>query len=393
MTASEPAPLDGAVAPGWEAVREAFVANLAGGFEQGAACAVYHRGRKVVDLSGGWWDRERTTPYPADALQVVFSAGKGVAAVLLAQLVERGEVDPDAPMAEYWPEFAAGGKAAVTVAQAVSHQAGIPAVDRTLTLDEALAWDPIVSALAEQAPLWELGSGHGYHPLTYGWIVGELLRRVTGVWPGALLAREAAGPLGLDLWFGLPESVESRVSPMVGADPPTDPAVLQMLMAQMGPGTIGGRAFFLDGTFGNVWNQRDVHAAEVLAAGGIGDARSLARLYAACIGEVDGVRLLQPGTVDRVRAVRSEGPDRCLVKRTCFGLGFMLPCDFEPLGGPGSFGHPGAGGSVAWALPEQDLAFAYVVNRMAAGLGADPRSIRLADAALDAALDAARTLP
>jgi len=379
------APLEGTVEPGWEGVRDAFAANLAEGFEQGAACAVYHRGRKVVDLVGGWWDRDRTTPYPDDALQLVFSTSKGVAAILLAQLVERGQVDPSAPMAEYWPEFAQAGKGDVTVAQAVSHQAGIPAVDTPLTLEQALAWDPIVEALAAQAPLWELGSGHGYHALTYGWIVGELLRRVTGKRPGDLLAVEASEPLGLDLWFGLPESEEPRVSRIVGADPPTDPEVLKMALLMMGPGTLGGRALSLDGAFGNVWNKREVHAAEVLAAGAIGDARSLARLYAATIGEVDGVRLLQPETVDRVRATRTAGADKCLLRDTAFGLGFMLPSDFEPLGGPGSFGHPGAGGSVAWALPEAELAFGYVMNRMGSSLAGDPRANNLATAALAAA--------
>jgi CubicO group peptidase (beta-lactamase class C family) len=171
----------------------------------------------------------------------------------------------------------------------------------------------------------------------------------------------------------------------VGAEPPTDPEVLKMVFKVMGPGTLGGRALSLDGVFGNVWNQRAVHAAEILAANAVGDARSLARLYAACIGDVDGVRLLQPETVERARAVQTSGPDRCLIVPTNFGLGFMLPSEFEPLGGPGSFGHPGAGGSVAWALPEQDLAFAYVMNRMGAGLAADPRCARLSTAALDAA--------
>jgi CubicO group peptidase (beta-lactamase class C family) len=380
-----PAPLDGEAAPGWEGVREAFAANLADGFELGASCAVYHRGRKVVDVWGGWADKARTIPYGHDAMQLVFSTSKGVAAILLAQLVERGQVDPDAPLAEYWPEFAAAGKGAVTVGQAVSHQAGLASVDRPLSLEEALAWDPVVEALAAQAPLWELGTGHGYHALTYGWIVGELLRRVTGHRPGELLAAEASHPLDLDLWFGLPAEEEPRVVPLVGAEPPSDPEVLKVMLAVMGPGTLGGRALSLDGTFGNVWNRRDVHAAELLAAGAIGDARSLARLYAACIGEVDGVRLLRPETVDRVRAVRSDGPDKCLVVPTRFGLGFMLPSEFEPMGGEGSFGHPGAGGSVAWALPEADLAVAYVMNRMGAGLAADPRPARLSAAALAAA--------
>jgi CubicO group peptidase (beta-lactamase class C family) len=379
------AAVEGVVAAGWERVRDAFAQNLADGFELGASCAVYHRGRKVVDITGGWGDRDRTSPYPEDALQLVFSTSKGVAAILLAQQVERGAVDPSAPMADYWPEFAAGGKQDVTVAQAVSHQAGIPAIDAQLTLEQVLAWDPIVEALAAQTPLWEPGTAHGYHGLTYGWIVGELLRRVTGVRPGELLAKEASDPLELDLWFGLPEDEEPRVSRLVAPEPPTDPEALKMALAVMGPGTLGGRALSLDGVFGNVWNKREVHAAEILAANAVADARSLARLYAACIGEIDGVRLLHPGTVDQARAVQASGPDKCLVIDTTFGLGFMLPSPFEPLGGPGSFGHPGAGGSVAWALPEADLAFAYVMNRMGSGLAADPRGARLAAAALEAA--------
>ena len=295
-----------------------------------------------------------------------------MAAILLAQQVERGTIDPSVPMAEYWPEFAAGGKQDVTVAQAVSHQAGLPAVDTKLTLEQVLAWDPIVDALAAQTPLWEPGTDHGYHALTYGWIVGELLRRVTGIRPGELLAKEASDPLELDLWFGLPEDEESRVShrPCRAAHRPRG-----VEDGAPGHGTghprrsravarrdLRKRLEQAGGPRGGAPRGKCDRRCSVLGPPVRGLHRRRRRGAPAAAG--DG----RPGA-----GGETSGPDKCLIVPTNFGLGFMLPSDFEPLGGPGSFGHPGAGGSVAWALPEQELAFAYVMNRMGAGLAADPR--------------------
>ncbi|MEV5589826.1 serine hydrolase domain-containing protein [Nonomuraea pusilla] len=209
----------GETAPGFEAVRETFEAQLPGEREAGAAVAVYLHGRKVVDLWGGVADPATGRPWERDTLQVVFSTTKGVTAACAHLLAERGELDLDAPVAAYWPEFAANGKDRLPVRWLLTHQAGLPAIDRPVTPAQALAWEPMVTALAAQRPLWEPGTGHGYHAHTYGWLVGEVVRRVSGRSLGTYLAEEIAAPLGLDLWIGLPAAELPRVSRLV-----TDPA-------------------------------------------------------------------------------------------------------------------------------------------------------------------------
>ncbi len=246
--------------------------------------------------------------------------------------------------------------------------------------------------MADTAPRWPIGTQHGYHALTYGWLAGELVRRVDPKQRsiGAFVRDEIVSPVGAELWIGLPDDQEHRVSPMIGGLNPgggddVDPAVKAMLEQFMGPNSPGGQALSLNGAFSvdGAFNRRDVHAAEIPAANGITNARSLARIYAATIGEVDGVRLLAPETVDtaRVTVTPPNEPDTCLIMPTTFGMGFMTHGQFTPYAGPGSFGHPGAGGSVAFAQPERELAFAYVMNRMAENLANDRRAQALTDAA------------
>ncbi len=247
-----------------------------------------------------------------------------------------------------------------------------------------MAWEPIVDALAAQAPFWPPGTAHGYHALTYGYLAGELVRRVTGKPIGEFFAAEAASPLGLEFWIGLPEAEEARVSPLIPAPPPP-PELAEMMAAVMGPGTLGGRAMSLNGAFSLggdefTFNRRDIHAAEIPAANGITNARSLARMYAACIGEVDGLRLLPPAVVERARTTLTSGTDSCLMAQTTFGLGFMTCGPFSPMLGPGSFGHAGAGGSLGFADPESGVAFGYVMNKMEMNLAGDPRVEALLDA-------------
>lgn len=382
----------GEVAPGWEAVREAMEHNLAHTEEVGASVSVYHRGQRVVHLWGGRFDEASETPYDDRTLQLVFSTTKGITAVAVAMCAERGLIDYDAPVAAYWPEFAAEGKGDITVAQLLSHQAGLFTIDGNPTLDEVLDLEWITDRLARQKPLWEPGTAHGYHAVTYGWLAGELVRRVDPAHRtlGVFVQDEIAGPLGVELWIGLPEAFEPRVSPIIPTEPPTDPAVLAMMEQFVGPNTNAGRALSVSGAFsatggidGNVFNTRQVHAAEIGAANGISNAASLARVYAATLGEVDGVRLLRPETVERVRVtVTPPGePDACLLMGTTFGMGFMTSGAFSPFAGPGSFGHPGAGGSVAFAHPELELGMAYVMNRMAQNLAGDLRAQRLIEAA------------
>jgi CubicO group peptidase (beta-lactamase class C family) len=389
MTDTQPTTVDGRVEPGYEGVRDAFAANFAERGDQGAAFCLYRDGVPVVDLWGGTADRHTGSAYGPDTLQLVFSTTKGATAVCANLLVDRGLLDPSAPVTEYWPEFGAEGKAGLPVEFLLTHQAGLPAIDTTLTLPEALAWDPMIAALSAQKPLWEPGTAHGYHALTYGWLVGEVVRRITGRSLGTFFAEEVAAPLGLEFWIGLPESEELRVAPLhMSLDHIAEmaPEELERMAANFGPDGLGTRALFLGGAFGSfedgdgVFNTRAVHAAEVPAANGITTARSLARMYAGLIGAVDGVRILDGDTVAEMTRPRTSGEDLVLGGESIFGLGMLCDSPFSPFLGPGSFGHYGAGGSVGFAHPASGTAFAYVMNQMRLGLNGDTRTDSLIEA-------------
>ena len=379
---------NGTTASGFETVRDAFEANFTKGLEIGASFSAYYRGQKVVDLWGGTADVATGRAWDERTLALVFSTPKGATAVCANKLAQEGKLDVDAPVARYWPEFAAGGKENIPVSFLLSHQAGLAWTDGAMTTEEALSWDPVVDALAQQTPHWEPGSRHGYHATTYGWLVGEVIRRITGKSVGTYFHDEIAAPLGLDFWIGLPESEEVRVAPLVGglADPLIleDPEVRAFVDEIMGPDTILGKSLFSPGgafSDPNIWNTRALHAAEVPAANGIGDARSIARMYAACIGTVDGLRILTEEQLRRATTQLTTGPNTVLLDMDIqFGLGFMLRSSLIELGGPRSFGHFGAGGSVGWADPEAELAFGYVMNRMDMGLAGDIRSYELINA-------------
>lgn len=380
--------IHGETAPRWEAVADVLAANIDSGEDTGASVAVYHRGERVVDIAGGSFGPDGGT-YDTSTLQLVFSTTKGITAIAVAMCVERGLLDYDAPVATYWPEFAAAGKGDATVAQLLSHQLGLFTVDG-LTLEQVLDWNTITAALAAKEPEWPIGSGHGYHAVTYGWLAGELVRRVDGRSLGTFVADEIAKPLGVELWIGLPESEEPRVSPVIAAEQPTDldPAIKAAIEAVLGPDARGGRALSLSGAFPTgAFNTRAVHAAEIPAANAITNAGALAKIYAATLGPVGGVQLIDTATRERARSqITPAGEtDLCLMMPTTFGLGFMVHGLFTPYSGPGSYGHPGAGGSVAFAHPERDLAFAYAMNRMATNLAGDTRAQRLIDAAIAAA--------
>ena len=379
----------GTVAPGWESVEAAFRNNFELGEEIGASVAIYHRGQQVVHLWGGSFDGG-DQPYDDSTLQLVFSTTKGITAIALGICVGRGLLDYNEKVSAYWPEFAEHGKGDATVAQLISHQCGLFSIQGTMTLEEALDWDTITARLAATEPEWPIGSTHGYHALTYGWLAGELVRRVdpTHRSIGTFVAEEISGPLGVEMFIGLPESHEPRVAPIVGSPLSTedqDPEVKAMLELFMGPNTNGGRALSLNGAFSGdgVFNTRAVHAAEIPAANGITNAPSLARIYAATMAPVDGVQLLDDAVRDiaRVTVTPADEADACLIMATTFGMGFMTHGAFSAFAGPGSYGHPGAGGSVAFAQPERELAFAYVMNMPASNLANDARAQRLADAA------------
>ena len=412
--------INGWTAPGFEEVREAFQGNFDQGLEAGAAFGAYHRGELVVDLWGGVADTRTGRPWEQDTLVLVYSTTKGITAMCANRLVQQGAIDVEAPVATYWPEFAQAGKEQVTVADLLSHRAGLAWVDGSLSFDQALAWDPVIEALERQTPSWPPGSAHGYHATTYGWLVGEVVRRVTGRSLGTYLREEIAGPLGAEFFVGLPASEEHRVARLIsflerleaggslldldpgGASDAGAPSVLgaevASYLAPDGPLTKALSA--PGGAFSDpaVWDDPRLHAAEVPAANGICDARSLACLYGACLGEVAGpsgekFRTLTPDQLDAALGQQTEGPDAVLMGLDLqWGLGFMLNrgvVGAAGLGGPRSFGHFGMGGSAGWADPDLDLGMGYVMNKMEIGTTGDTRSFVLMQACIEAARRAA----
>lgn len=369
--------ISGLVEPGFEAVRDAFASNFEQGREVGAAFCAHVEGRKVIDLYGGSFDAAGTQPYGPETLQLVFSTTKGATAICANLLAQRGLLDMDAPVSTYWPEFDQAGKGSMPVRYLLSHQAGVPAIDRRLSPEELQAWTPVAEALAEQTPFWEPGTAHGYHALSYGYLVGEVVRRITNRSLGTFFAEEVAAPLGLEFFIGLPEEHEDRVSPIVGANfeggltNDSDPDGAPSGFAT----TLVARALNLGGAIQDRdWmNQRSWHAAEMPAGNGITNATSLSRMYAAIIGTVDGgpsEPLLTPAQVEQARTPLTSGADQVFASvgftlEQKIGLGFWRSSPVTLFGGEGSFGHGGAGGSYGFADPEHGLAVGYVMNKMA----------------------------
>ena len=376
--------IHGGVADGFGAVADAFERNFAEHGELGAAFSLYVNGEVKADLWAGVADKGTGRPWNEDTLQLVFSTTKGAAAICVARLVDAGLISYDDPVATHWPEFAANGKGEITIAQMMSHQAGLPYLDAELGFDDAMAVTPMVEALAAQAPIWKPGTRHGYHAVTYGWLAGELVRRVDGRTLGTYFAEEIAGPLGLEFWIGLPESEEPRVARLEAVPPPADPNVAALMEQFIGPGTVAWKALTVNGalTTGgeNAFNTRAVHATEMPAANGITTARSLARMYAATVGPVDGIRLVGDATLGRATAEAVNGPDAVLVFPSQFGLGFMRHGTLTPMLAASSFGHAGAGGSLGYADADAQVGYGYVMNQMASGIAGDPRTITLTDA-------------
>jgi len=407
--------IDGWVAPGFEGVRDAFRTNFDEGTEVGAAFAAYHRGQKVVDLWGGVADRRSGRPWEEDTVVLVYSTTKGVTAMCANRLAQQGLLDVEAPAAHYWPEFAQAGKAAVTVADLLAHRAGLAWVDGTMSYDDMLRWDPVVEALERQAPSWPPGTAHGYHATTYGWLVGEVVRRITGRSVGTYLRDEITGPLGADFHIGLPPAEEGRVARLVsfleGVEGGAPGGVADALQSAGGPdlsqladkaaeylapdGPLLKALLAPGGAFADdqVWQDPRLHQAEIPAANGIGDARSLACLYGACVSDVkapsgETVRILTPEQLDAAVQPQTSGPDRILLGLDLqWGLGFIRNAGITALaklGGPRAFGHFGMGGSAGWADPDTELGMGYVMNRMSLGTTGDARCYRLMQACLAA---------
>ncbi|MPZ97901.1 MAG: serine hydrolase [Dehalococcoidia bacterium] len=365
----------------FEAVRDVFASHFEQGLEVGASVAVMLEGRLVVDLWAGHADTAGERPWARDTIVRVFSTTKGVVALCMHMLADRGLVDLDAPVARYWPEFAQAGKERITVAQLLDHSAGLPAVSTRLPDDALNDWARMVATLEAQAPWWEPGADHGYHAVTWGWLNGEVLRRVTGRTPGAFIREQICAPLGIDFYLGFGPELDERVADMVPA--PGDPG------AAVGAASAGTDRTSMSW---NVWNNpprvfaeantRASRAAEIPAGNGHGNARGLARLYGALAlgGELDGVRLISEAALERAIRPAREGRDAVLGVPMRRSLGFMLhnPERAPDPRSPRAFGHPGAGGSSAFADPEHRLGFAYTMNRV--GTPPDTRSASLVGA-------------
>ncbi|MET7364987.1 serine hydrolase domain-containing protein [Streptomyces sp. NPDC005566] len=365
------------------AVRDAFEANFEERDELGAAVTVMVGGSPVVDLWGGWADKGRTRPWERDTVVNVWSTTKGPTALCAHILVDRGLLDLDTPVATYWPEFAAAGKESVPVRHLLSHRSGVAGLRDPHTLAELYDWELTTARLAATEPWWEPGTRSGYHAISYGFLIGEVVRRITGLLPGEFLRQEITGPLDIDFTIGLPEKDAHRVAELV--QPKTVSREQAALFARMEPVAIA--SLLNPGTGTAAANTPEWRAAEIPAANGHGTARAVAALYGilAGRGSVDGRRILSEKASERVR--EGQGSCRDLVLGAGFahdtelGLGLWLSGDNASYGpNPRAVGHDGAGGSCGLADPEAGIALGYVMNRMGANIADDPRKMALIDA-------------
>jgi CubicO group peptidase (beta-lactamase class C family) len=387
--------IGGDVEEGFGPVADAFRRNFAERADVGAACAVYQDGRKVVDLWGGYRDGRTREPWLEDTMVTVFSTTKGVSGLAVALAHARGLIDYDQTVATYWPEFARGGKERVTVRQLLSHQAGLPAIDRPLSIADLADLDVMAEALADQKPGWAPGTRHGYHAISLGWYEGELIRRVDPAHRslGRFFAEEVAAPLGIEFYIGVPNTVDpDRIAFIHGFKP----AEMMLHMGAMprrfvlgflNPRSITARSFANPKVLSQApnYNRPDVRALELPAANGTGEARAIAKAYgdAATGGRILGIgqstldALMSPATPP------SGGlSDVVLRVDTLFSLGYIKPFASFRFGASGdrAFGTPGAGGSFGFADPETGIGFAYVMNRSGFHLWDDPREFALREA-------------
>jgi len=368
--------IDGRCDARFARLREVFAESFANGSEVGASVAITVDGRSVVDLWGGHADGARSRPWQRDTLVNLYSTTKGMTALCAHLLADRGELDLDAPVARYWPAFAQAGKQAIPVRQLLCHRAGLAAIRRDLPIADLYEWDVMTSALAAETPWWEPGTAHGYHALTFGHLVGEVVRRISGKSLGTFFRDEIAGPLGADLHIGLAASEDARVAELLA---PQAAEMVHATSAFAGNPLIA-RALGNPPADPSFTATRAWRGAEIPAANGHGNARSVARIYAAlaCGGTFDGVTLCRPETLVQASTVEASGPDLVLQISVRWGLGYLVNADLGIYGpNPRSYGHTGYGGSFGFADPDARLSVGYAMNRMTATLTGEPRGANL----------------
>ena len=372
--------IQGTSDPEFAACRDAFEANFREGGERGAACVIYRDGKPVLDLWGGSADATDQTPWYRNTAVPVFSVTKGISALCILSQVSKGKIDLDLPLAQYWPEFAAHGKGNISVRKALAHQAGVPLISGLVTIEDLADTAAMAARLAAEPPLFKPGTAHAYHAITVGWITSELMRRVTGQTVGNWFRANVAGPLELNIQIGRGDDAQSPVAAVeVPAEYDTP---------ELDPSSIAARAISLNGLFparmsglADAMNDPAMQRVELAGANGVADARSLARLYSRAIGGGGEAPLVSEDCVhDARRTVSSGTPLGQEFAGPTWGAGLLLPWAFQPMLGEGSFGHDGAGGSLAFAHAPSGVSFAYVRNRTGQPGIRDPQVYRVVDA-------------
>jgi CubicO group peptidase (beta-lactamase class C family) len=353
--------------------------------ELGAALSIWQNGKQVVDLYGGFCDAGREKPWTADTLVLVWSATKGIGSACLLHALQQQKLELNRRVAEFWPEFGQADKDKITLGQLLSHQAGLCALDQRV---DVLDYDGVICALEAQAPLWPPGTAHGYHARTFGFLLDQLIRRITRKPLSEYWQETFAGPLELDFWIGLPEEENSRVATIYAAKSGIPPKPARFYRDLITPGTLARKTFTSPYGLNVISKMNDPHirAHPIVSFGGIGSASALAKFYSMLAngGEFNGQIFFSQETIERMTTMLSDGIDRVFQIPTAFSAGFMKDSRdagrrmFGPSGT--SFGHPGAGGSHAFADPENKIAFAYVMNQMEQSVLPNEKSLQLVDA-------------
>jgi CubicO group peptidase (beta-lactamase class C family) len=375
----------GFVANGFEKIKVTFQEIISQAPEAGSAVSMWHKGENVVNLWGGLANRESKAAWEEDTKVVVFSSTKGLMSLALARLFEAGKFSYDDLVSKYWPEYQGAGKERTTIAQLVSHQAGVPFFANDIQPDQVTNWDYMVSKIEQEAPMWQPGSSYAYHAITHGWLTGELIRRVSGMSPGEYLAKEISAPLSADTWLGLPAELEREVAPSF-VHPDLTAFFVDLAKQNTDAGNFLIRSLTLGQAFSmnlvgknEGFNSQNVHAAEIPGAGGISTAHGISKIWSSVVHETDGVRLLNDESIAHVTKVQSEGKPFTDLEPpySKFGMGFQLDSAARGYLTKSSFGHDGAGGQCAFADPEHKIGFAFVTTEMRGGEVEDDRATRL----------------